>query len=195
MINENFIYLGALINLIGTGSYVLETLRGNTKPNRVTWSLWALAPLIAAGAQFKEGAGLVTLSTFMNGFMPALVLGASFLDRKAYWKATSFDYFCGSISVIALILWLVTGQGLVAILLSILADLMAAIPTIIKSYYQPETEHPTAFLFAFFASLITLLTIKEWKPENYAFALYIVLVTATLYSLIKFKIGEKLKKY
>ena len=194
MIDENFIYLGAILNVIGTGSYVIETLKGRAKPNRVTWFLWALAPLLAASAQFREGVGLIALSTFMNGFMPLLVLIASLMNKKAFWQASRFDYLCGSVSLFALILWLSTGKGLLAILLSVLADLMAALPTISKSFYQPETEHSITFLLAFIASSLTLLTIKDWKAENYAFALYIVIVTALLYVLIKFKLGLKYKQ-
>lgn len=190
MLSENFIYFASLLNVIGTGSYVVQTLRGNTRPNRVSWLLWSVAPLIAAAAQFREGVGLITLSTFMNGFMPLLILIASFINRKAYWKASTFDYFCGSISVLALILWLVTGEGLLAIGLSILADLMAAIPTLRKSYSEPESEHPTAFLFSAIASGITLLTIDEWRIENYSFATYILLICVILYSLIRFKLGS-----
>lgn len=110
MIDENFIYLGAILNVIGTGSYVIETLKGRAKPNRVTWFLWALAPLIAASAQFREGVGLIALSTFMNGFMPLLVLIASLMNKKAFWQASRFDYLCGSVSLFALILWLSTGK-------------------------------------------------------------------------------------
>jgi hypothetical protein len=56
-----------------TAVYLRDTLRGTTKPNRVTWLLWAVAPLLAAAVELSEGVGLRALPTFMVGFMPLLV--------------------------------------------------------------------------------------------------------------------------
>ena len=68
MLNQNFVILAAALNLYGSASYVIETLKGKTKPNRVTWFIWALAPLIAFAAMASEGVGLSALMTFMVGF-------------------------------------------------------------------------------------------------------------------------------
>ncbi len=46
MINEKFIILGVIIGSIGTFTYLVDTIKGKVKPNRVTWFLWALAPSI-----------------------------------------------------------------------------------------------------------------------------------------------------
>ena len=191
MINEKFILLGVLLNILGSGSYALSTIKGKTQPNRVTWFLWAFAPLIAFSAQLGEGVGWESILTFMAGFGPLLVFTSSFVNRKSYWRISKLDIFCGVISVFALILWWLSGSGLIAILFSILADLIAAIPTIIKSFKAPETEHSAPFLYSSIAATITLLTISSWQLVNYAFALYILVVCVVLYIIIQFKIGPK----
>ncbi len=124
--------------------------------------------------------------------MPLLIFISSFLNKKAYWKITSFDIICGLIALSGLILWWFTKVGNFAILMSIIADLAAAIPTVSKAFKFPETENSTAFLTAGIASLIGLLTIKVWNFETSAFALYIVSICTVLYSLIKFKLGKRL---
>ncbi len=183
--------LGALLNIMGSSTYAYNTIKGKTKPNRVTWFLWALAPLIAFFAQLGEGVGLQVLMTFMVGFGPLLVFIASFLNRKAFWQITRLDIVCGVLSVVALLLWLLTGEGLIAIALSILSDLLAGIPTIIKAYLKPETEHSDVFRNGAISAGITLLTIKSWTFATYGFALYILLICLTLYGLIRFKLGKK----
>jgi hypothetical protein len=194
MIDQKFVLLGALINLIGSSTYVFNTLKGKTKPNRVTWFLWAVAPLIAFSAQIDEGARWESLMTFMVGFGPLMIFLASFINRKAFWKITKLDIVCGAISVLALILWLVTGTGLIAIIFSILADFLAGVPTIIKSFKEPETEHHSVFRNGAISASITLLTIKRWEFSNYGFALYILLICLLLYGLIRFKLGPRLVK-
>lgn len=192
MIDEKFSLLGALISAVGSLTYVRETIKGRTKPNRVTWVLWSVAPMIAFAAQLQKGVGWASVLTFMAGFLPFMILVSSFVNKEAFWKITKFDIFCGSISVLAIILWLVTGDGLLAIIFSILADFMAAMPTVVKSFAHPETEHPDAYRNAGIGAIITLLTIDVWKPENYAFAAYVLFITTLLYSLIRFKLGQKI---
>lgn len=190
MIDERFVLIGAFLNIIGSATYAYKTVKGKTKPNRVTWFLWALAPLIAVVAQWSEGVTWAALMTFMVGFGPLIIFLASFVNRKAFWNITKLDIVCGAVSVLALLLWLMTGQGTVAIIFSILADLIAGIPTLVKAFNEPETEHHGVFRNGAISAAITLLTIKEWAFASYAFAVYILLICLVLYVLIRFKVGK-----
>ena len=185
MISENFVYLGAVISVAGGLSYVVATLKGKTKPNRVSWFLWFLAPMIAFASQLQQGVHAQALLTFTAGFNPLLVLIATFVSHKAQWKITRFDIICGSISVIAIIFWLLVKQPNIAILFSIVADGMAAVPTIVKSYKEPESENANAFIGGIISAGLTLLTINVWKFQNYAFSAYIFMICAIFVLLIK----------
>ncbi|HEY6396548.1 MAG TPA: hypothetical protein VIX82_03735 [Solirubrobacteraceae bacterium] len=48
--------------------------------------LWTLTPLIAFAAERAQHVGLEALLTFAVGFGPLLVVVASFVDPRAYWK-------------------------------------------------------------------------------------------------------------
>ncbi len=192
MISEKFIILAILFNLTGSLSYVRSTLAGRTKPNRVTWFLWMVVPLITFAAQIGEGVGPEAAVTFMAGFGPTLVFFASFVNKRAYWKLSLLDIVCGVLSVLAVILWLITGDGLIAIALGVLADLLAAIPTLIKAYTNPETENATAFRNSAVAATIGLLVIDSWSFESASFALYVLVICIVFYTLIRFKVGPKL---
>ena len=128
MINENWIYLGTAIGAAGAAVYLRDTLRGTTQPNRVTWLLWAVAPLLAAAVEFNEGVGLRALPTFMVGFMPLLIFIGSFHNSASVWKVRRMDYACGAVSVVGTIVWLVTRDGVLAISAAIAADFLAGIP-------------------------------------------------------------------
>jgi len=185
MLNPNFAIVGALIAVAGCASYAWDTLKGSTQPNRVGWSLWALAPLIAFAAELSQGVKLQqSLITFSAGFGPMLVLLASFADRKAYWKIKPFDWYCGALSLIALLLWWITGKGDVAIIFSICADLLACIPTATKAFTNPETESPTAFVAGSVGVIITLLTIQHWMFPNYAFPVYLLVANTSIAGII-----------
>lgn len=195
MIHENFIYLGALLNLIGSVSYVIDTLKGKTKPNRVTWSLWALAPMVAFGAMLGEGVSITAgLMTFMVGFGPLLVLLASFVNKKSVWKITRFDIICGTLSLIGVGLWFITRTGEVAIAFTILADGLAALPTLVKAFKEPETESYLIFLLGAISAGITLLATKVWDFTHVGFALYIFIFCALMVVLVRFKVGPRMMR-
>lgn len=186
MIDPRFAILGALIVLTGNAAYARDTVRGNTQPNRVSWMLWALAPMIAFAAEVVQGVGLNAVLALAVGVGPLLVVAASFLDPKAYARVTPFDAACGVLSLIALGAWAATGRGNVAILLSVVADFLAAIPTIRKAYRYPHTEHAVAFLSGVAGGAITLLTIKpgDWGFASVAFPAYILLDSGLIAALI-----------
>jgi hypothetical protein len=69
-----------------------------------------------------------------------MVIGASFYNPHAYWKIEKLDYICGIFSLLALLLWVITNEPLVAIIFAIISDILASIPTIIKAWKFPKSE-------------------------------------------------------
>ena len=193
MINQNLVILGAIIAAAGSLFYLIDTLKGKVKPNRVSFLLWSLAPLIAFFAEVKQGVGIQALMTFIVGFLPLTIFIASFVNKKAVWNLTGFDLMCGALSIIGLVLWFITKSGNIAIIFSILADGLAAMPTIVKSFNYPETESAWPYFASTISAILTLLTVKVWNIANIAFPLYIVLITLVIFSLVHFKLGKQIR--
>ena len=195
MINQNFVILGAIIASIGSLSYLIYTIKGKVKPNRVSFLLWSLAPLIAFVAELQQGVGLQSIMTFEVGFLPLTIFIASFFNKNAKWRLTRFDLTCGVLSLVGLLLWYVTSSGNVAIVFSILADALAALPTLVKSFNFPETESSWTYFATTLSAVITLLTVKIWDLANAGFPLYISIVTLVISVLIQFKPGKVFHAY
>lgn len=194
MIHENFVIVGSIISFLGSSSYLIDTIRGRVRPNRVSYFLWSLAPLVIFYAQIKSGVGIQSLLAFTLGLYPLLIFIASFLNKKSEWKLTTFDFVCGALSLIGFVLYLVTKEPVLAIIFSILADGLAALPTLVKSYYYPETENQYIYLTDVISSFLTLLTVKSLSFINSAFTIYILIICSTLFLLIQFKLGKKISK-
>ena len=47
VIDPRFVYLATALSIVSAGGYILDTLRGDTSPNRVTWSLWGVEGVLA----------------------------------------------------------------------------------------------------------------------------------------------------
>ena len=194
MISVNWIYVGTAIGALGTAVYLRDTLRGTTKPNRVTWLLWAVAPLLAAAVELQQGVGLRALPTFMVGFLPLLVFAASFHNPASVWKIRRIDYACGLMSVVGTAVWLATRDGVLAISAAILADFLAGVPTLMKSWTHPKTETVYSYIGAVVSMAIVLLTIDHWTFDVAAFPAFIVCMGSVEVFLVGFEPGPRLRR-
>lgn len=195
MLNVHFVILGAAIGLIGTVLYARDTVRGITHPNRVTWLLWGAIPMVTFAVELHAGVGLRSLMTFVIGFGPFIVLAASFFNRTSVWRIGALDWACGALSVAGTVVWVLTRQGMVALVASIAADWLAGVPTIIKSWKAPSTESAIAYGTAFANAVITMLTVKVFTTYVVAFPLYIVVVSGLELTLVWGRLGPRVRTW
>lgn len=191
MLPEFFVIIGTLIGAAGSVAYLIDTLKGKVKPNRVSFLLWSLAPIIAFFAQIQQGVGLESMMTLSTGVLPLTVFCASFFNKQSVWKLTRFDLLCGALSLVGLALWQITRVGNIAILFSIIADGFAAIPTLIKAYRYPDTEIAWPWMASVVGVILTLLTLSSITFANSGFIIYILVLDAIIFALVQFRPGEK----
>jgi hypothetical protein len=173
---EYLVIIAAVASLLASFVYIRSMFVGGTKPNRISWLMWAIAPLIATAAALSNGVGWAVLPVFMAGFSPFLIFTASFFAKKAYWKLSNFDYVCGVLSGFALIMWWLTKDPNVAIVFAIASDALASIPTLTKAWKNPETESVWPFIIGVFGAASSLAVATLWSFSEYAFPSYLIIV-------------------
>lgn len=192
---EYLVIVAAVASLVAAFVYIRSMFVGGTKPNRVSWLMWAIVPLIATAASLSNGVGWAVLPVFMAGFSPFLIFTASFFAKKAYWKLSTFDYFCGALSGLALVMWWVTKEPNVAIVFAIASDALASIPTLTKACTNPETESVWPFIIGVFGAASSLAVATLWIFSEYAFPSYLIIVNImVLLALYNRQLTSHLKK-
>lgn len=182
------VIFSAAVTLYFTLGYVKATIKGLVLPNKVTWFLWGLAPMIAFFATLSSaGFSFGQLPVFMAGFTPFLVFGASFINKKSFWKVTAFDFSCGIVSVITLLIWYYTKDPNLAIFLAIVSDGLAALPTLIKAWRHPETESITPFAAGIFTTSVGFTAVGTWNFAHLAFPLYLLLLNVLMTLILTIK--------
>ena len=189
---QYLVFIGAIVFLAGVISYIKATFKGSTRPNKASWLLWSVASLIATLAALADGVRWSVLPVFMSGFGPLLIFLASFVSKKSYWKLERFDFLCGLCSVLALVLWGITKEPVIAIIFAIASDAFAAVPTLVKSWKYPETETVDVYAAGLFCSLTSFTAAKMWSFAEVAFPVYLVIVNLSLIiSVLKKRIFVK----
>jgi hypothetical protein len=184
MLASGFIAVAILLRLMSDGGYLISTLRGKAKPNIVSWSLWSLTALIAFAAQICKGGGFEALVTLAIAIGPLAVVAVAVLKGARSLRLTRLDVGCLSLAIAGIILWIKTKDPLLALLMSIVADIFASIPTVVKSYLTPQTESAAAYSLSIISMIVTLLTIRQWNVMSWAFPLYILVINLTFVTLI-----------
>jgi hypothetical protein len=178
---EYLVIAAAIATSLAALAYIRSMFRGGAKPNRISWLLWMVAPFIGAAAALSNGVDWVAvLPVFMAGFSPLLILAGSLFAKKAYWKLSRFDYFCGGLSGLALVLLYLTSNPNVAILFSILGDALAGIPTLAKGWRHPQSESPWPYITGVFSASVGLFASQLTTFSGYAFPAYLLVINVLL---------------
>src|SRR5688500_323809 len=173
MLPEYFAIIGAIIGSLGGFYYLYDTITGKAQPNRITWLLWGIFPMVIFVAQRAQGVEGLSWTSFVAGATPLLIVGASFLNRAAYWRSEPRDYYLMAAAVVGIILWAITDDPNLALLFALLADMLAGIPTLIKSYRHPRSESWIAYAISAIGFGISFLAVQTHNFENTAFVAYL----------------------
>jgi hypothetical protein len=193
MIDPRFVYLAAALSLIGAYGYIRDTLRGETSPNRVTWSLWGVEGVLAFFVEKQQHVGLAALMTLMLGLVPCAIVVASFCSRHGVWKLGAFDAVCGAVSLGGLAFWAFVNEPTIALVSFVVADQMAALPTVRKSWIAPSTESPRLFFLGSANCAITLFTLTQLTSAGVLFPGCILVTDLIVGLLIVSKVGPRVR--
>lgn len=96
--------------------------------------------------------------------------------------SSKVDWLCFGIAALGVVGWKITGNPVVAIWFSILADLSAYIPAFIKTWKHPKTESPWYYALSGLAALLSLIAYK--LDASSVFQIYIIVCCVIMVALI-----------
>jgi hypothetical protein len=191
MINMIAGYLSGVAILISFLPYIRDIFQDKTKPERISWLIWAILGAISFFSQPVEGANY---SLMMTG-------GQFFGDLFVFLLAIKFGFggfmkrdkvaLIGACA--SLFLWYVTREAAIALFMVILIDAIGVYLTVVKTYENPETETISTWAFTFVAGLLGCIAVGEFNLVLLAFPFYISLAGVTILLAIKLGFWRKAK--
>lgn len=175
-------FVAACIMLFCTVPYIVDIVKGKTKPNIVTWLTWSILIGIGAAALFaahQTNAALLLVGDFTATF--AVVIFGLWHGTAALDK---IDTFCQIGAVVGLILWFVFDSPLIAIAATITIDFIGTVPTLRHSWNFPDEETPVTFLLGVVATILTLLSLKSYSFSAWIYPAYLLFSNALLFITI-----------
>jgi len=173
---------GGLVALSSSVPYILNTLRGKTHPNLVSWFTWMLLHVIAAAAAFSSGAVQTGIFTSAAALSTGLIVIMSL--RYGIRRYTRFDALCQILAIAGMIIWLLTDRPVLAIIMVMAVNLMAALPTFRHAWEAPQHETWQTFAISVLASGIVLVSITRYNFVSLAYPVYFFACDAAIAAVI-----------
>jgi hypothetical protein len=162
--------------------YLADVVKGKTKPRVVSWFTWSLLGAItgvASLADHQYPAGVMGLISAL-GCMLAVIFGWKHGNRKF----ERIDVICQVAAIIGIGLWLFFNSPAVAVVATIIIDLIGCVPTFIHAWKQPHEETWITFFLSGCGALVTILAAGDFTITSIANPIYIVSINTALTALI-----------
>ncbi len=162
--------------------YIVSILRGKTKPNRVTWFVWAFVGMLILFT-YRDLEGKAGLS--LTIVAAACQVTVALLSIKYGTGGTSLlDRACLALVLCAYVTWWLTRSALYPYVFAVCIDLLAITPTFFKAYHDPESEDLLAWSVCAVGVLLSVLAIRRWSLGEALFPVYAFCAESTVALLI-----------
>jgi hypothetical protein len=184
-----FSVVAIALTFVGYGQYIFDILKKKTKPHVFTWFVVGLVAFLVSAIQLTNGggAGSFVLLAVTLMCVPIFILSLWYGSKEI----TVSDIIFFGVSLVALVLWLVVDQPFWSLVLILVAEVLAFVPTIRKSWKDPYSETMKTYgIFTFrhglsiFAlekiSMLTALYPAVWVGLNFLITLLLIVRRAQI---------------
>lgn len=184
---EIFGIAAPIVSLVAFVPYLRSILKGKTKPSSASWWTWTVLTLVVVISSWASGASwqvLLLPAWLCISQFAVSILSIKFGDNKWDFK----NKICVGGAIFGILLWVLTGNPLLALGFSILSDLFASMPNFRHVFLNPEQEDRVAWTIGWLSAVCEILAVKNWTFAEAGWATYFVLnMTVILYFLFRKK--------
>lgn len=179
--------LSAVFTLVGAIFYLRSIYRKESNPHILSWLGWAFITIIGAFAMLYSGSTWSTLFIFSNFLSCISIAIYSIYKKVGTWSTSIYDYVFFGLGILGIILWQTFDAPILAIILSVLADLFFAIPTVVKTYKNPKSENAYSWIPYCIAGIFGLISIQTLALTEVLYPSYIFSLNLLVLIIILFK--------
>lgn len=177
--------MGGLISAAGTIPYIVETIKGKTKPRLVTWATWSALTGVAAAGAFSDG----QISSGIFALLGSLATGSIVAAGLRYGDRSfsTIDIACLVAVAAGIALWLTSSNPSIAVWTAIAVDFAGFIPTLKHAWQKPHEETASTFMLVGVGGVITVAAVASagaWSVTAIGYPLYVALSMAACSAVI-----------
>lgn len=177
--------LAVICSIYGHAVYIIDTLRGKTRPHLFTWLVWAIVMGVAAAVAIVSGA---TASAWVLGFgcfKSAVISGLALRWGEKQITRSDWAMFLSALSIIPI--WALTKEPLIAVILATTIDAFGYGPTFRKAWMKPREENLQSFSFGVIEATLSVLSVVPISLVTILYPASILGMNVALVSMLFFR--------
>lgn len=181
--------IASILAFVGNISYLKDVFKGKIQPHPYTWFIWSIVSMTTFFGGLVKGAGVGILPTeIAEGFTIIIFLYSlkyAFFGKVRYIR--KIDNYFLVIALLGLIPWALTKDPTISVIIVVLIDITAFIPTIRKTWAHPETERPRLYEMNTARHMLTLLSLQAYNVATVFHSIAMICTNTIMTVLIKRK--------
>ncbi len=183
--------VAGIISLVAFVPYILSILKGDAKPNQASWLIWTVVGGMLAASYGESGGGdaIWVPISYVVGPLVIFTISLRHNDGEGW---SGLNRLCILISAGSFVLWLVLssvfgkvpGIPLTVMYVNIFIDGMGALPTIRKSFYEPESEDRFTWMLFISGNTLNLFAVDHWSFATGSYPVYMFVACGTIAVLV-----------
>lgn len=188
--------LSGFLVILSAVPYAIRTYQGKIRPNLTSWGIWAILGL-ALLLTYKSSGATSNVWPAVFGFTnPCLITLLAFWKGERKWPNT-LEVTCLIVGLASIILWYFAKEtktlSQYVLYVAIMADAVAAIPTIVFVWKEPCGDRPFAWAMFGVGYGLAIFAIEEYSFANYVLPVYMFVgATSIATILIIYRVRQKI---
>lgn len=177
--------LGAVataIALLGYLPYFRDILIGRTKPHAFSWLVWGSLASIAFAGQVTKGAGPGAWVTGVTPFVSLVVFIVAL--RVGEKNIVLADYLGLTGAGAALVLWFITKDPLLSLILIPVIDALGFFPTFRKSFHKPYEETLATYTLSCLKFVLALIALRSYTVTTWLYPASLILTNGAFVTML-----------
>lgn len=165
--------VSVVLFLLAAPPYILDTLKGETKPERATWFVFSVLGIIAFVSQAELGATWSLVFSGIDTLGSLIVFTLSVKYGVGGWS--KLDRFALLIAAVGVGTAILVHEPFIALLGNIIADISGTVLTVYKTFRAPDTETTVSWVLTGTSALAGVLSVGSLKFSLLLYPVYLVL--------------------
>lgn len=158
---EIFGILSGVIAFASSIPYIIDIIKGNTRPQRMAWVIFITLSGISFFAQLAEGATHSLWFPAVLFLQSIIIFGLTLKYGMGGFERV--DIFSMIAAILIMIIWWVTKSPAIAIVCGVLVNTIGKILVARKVYAYPNTEYLPTWVWSSVASLFAVVAVGGWN--------------------------------
>lgn len=174
--------IAALLAVAGNVPYLRDTIKKRIQPHPYTWMVWSIVSGVTFVGQVVKGAGFAAIAFGVSEIFTVIIFLYSL--RYGFKNIPKQDSYFLIAALLGIIPWIILRDPTWSVVIMVVIDLIAFVPTLKKAWYAPKTETPILYGSNALRHSLALAALSSYNIATMLHSIAMIVVNTLMTSFI-----------